>query len=150
MAAIGLLMVLGAIVAVAATGNRNIGDLAKLTEAAIRNGYSRSLENQADRVGTEYVTAAGYDPREAPRVWKVMAKKSGDQRTNFFWSTHDNFVTRRSYLMAELRNNYPDVDFQSSIRSSERFSKVAGILLNEQQGKRRVKVKLPSRTGTTP
>jgi hypothetical protein len=140
----------GAIVAVAATGNRNIGDLAKLTEAAIRNGYSRSLENQADRLGTEYVTAAGYDPREAPRVWKVMAKKSGDQRTNFFWSTHDNFVTRRSYLMAELRNNYPDVDFQSSIRSSERFSKVAGILLNEQQGKRKVKVRLSSRASTTP
>jgi predicted Zn-dependent protease len=37
-------------------------------------------------MGLEYMAAAGYDPREAPRAWKVMSKKYGDSPTNFFWS----------------------------------------------------------------
>lgn len=126
----------------AAYGGRAVSDLAKLTEAAIRNGYSRSLENQADRVGTEYMMAAGYDPREAPRGWKVIALKRGDQPTNFFWSTHDNHTTRRSYLMAELRNNYSDIDFTSYRRDDVRFATVVQALngLNQQKGKK-LKVK---------
>ncbi len=123
--------------------NQSIGDLANLVEAAVRNGYSRSLENQADRIGTEYMVAARYDPREAARVWKVMAQKFGDQPTNFFWSRHDNSVTRRSYLMAELKNNYSDLDFQSYSRGGEEYSKIAGMMLSEQQDKRKVKVRLP-------
>jgi predicted Zn-dependent protease len=105
----------------AAYGGRAVADLANLTEAAIRNGYQRSLENQADRVGMEYMVNAGYDPREAPRVWKVMAMKLGDHPTNFFWSDHDNDTTRRSYLMAELKNNYTDADFVSYKRNTDQF-----------------------------
>jgi hypothetical protein len=30
---------------------------------------------------------------------------------NPFWDSHDNHTTRRSYLMAELRNDYSDVDY---------------------------------------
>jgi hypothetical protein len=103
----------------AAYGKRDLANLATLAEAAIRNGYSRSLENQADRIGMEYMIAAGYDPREAPRVWKVMSQRLGDYPTNFFWSNHDNNTTRRSYLMAELKNNYSNLDFDSYKRSSD-------------------------------
>jgi hypothetical protein len=99
-----------------------IANATRLTEAAIRNGYQRSLENQADRVGLEHMIAAGYDGREAARVWKVMAMKIGDQRTDFFWSDHDNDTTRRSYLMAELKNNYAGVDFDGYKRNSESFT----------------------------
>ena len=106
----------------AAYGGKAVMDLANLAEAAIRNGYSRSLENQADRVGTEYMLAAGFDPREAPRVWKVMTQKFGDHPTNFFWSSHDNNTARRSYLMAELKNNYSNLDFASYKKDSERFA----------------------------
>jgi hypothetical protein len=112
----------------AAYGGRAVADLANLAEAAIRNGYSRSLENQADRVGTEYMMAAGYDPREAARVWKVMALKGGDHATNFFWSTHDNNTTRRSYLMSELKNNYNGLDFESYKRDDARFAAAIGTL----------------------
>ena len=112
----------------AAYGGRAVADLANLTEAAIRNGYNRSLENQADRVGTEYMMAAGYDPREAARVWKVMALKNGDHPTNFFWSTHDNHTARRSYLMSELKNNYSGVDFECYKRDDVRFRAAIGAL----------------------
>jgi hypothetical protein len=40
-----------------------------------------------------------------------MAKKYGVHATNFFWSSHDNQATRRSYLMTELKNNYRDLDY---------------------------------------
>jgi hypothetical protein len=125
----------------AAYGGKAIADLANLAEGAIRNGYARSLENQADRVGTEYMIAAGYDPREAPRVWKVMALKGGDHPTNFFWSTHDNHTTRRSYLMAELKHNYSTVDFEGSKRDDPRFAKVTEALTALYAPKKKVKVK---------
>lgn len=95
----------------AATGEGSIAGIANMMEAAIKNGYSRSLENQADRLSLQYMYDAGYDIREAPRVWKVMSMKFGDKKTSFFWNSHDNHTTRRSYLMAELRNNYADVDY---------------------------------------
>jgi Zn-dependent protease with chaperone function len=107
-----------------AYGKYNLSDALTLTQAAIQNGYARNLENQADRVGLQYMTAAGYDPREAPRVWKQMTKKYGGQGTNFFWSSHDNNATRRSYLMNELRNNYEGVEFSSLKLNEEEFHKI--------------------------
>ncbi len=61
----------------AAYGKTDLARIGNMVEGAIRNGYSRSLENQADRIGLEYMVRAGYDPREAPRLWKQMAKAYG-------------------------------------------------------------------------
>ena len=89
-------------------------------EQAIVAGYSRKHENQADRIGIEYLVSHGYDPREAPRVWEIMAK-SHLQTPAFFWASHDNNTKRRSYLMAELRNNYPKLDYSSYARNEEAY-----------------------------
>ena len=91
-----------------AYGMQSLADMATLVNGAIVNGHQRVLENQSDRIGLQYMVDAGYDPRQAPAVWKLMAKKNGVQSTNFFWSSHDNAPTRRSYLMNELKNNYRD------------------------------------------
>lgn len=124
----------------AAYGAYNVRDILALTSAAIANGYQRYLENQADRVGMEYMINAGYDAREAPRAWKAMSLKFGDSPTNFFWSNHDNNTTRRSYLMAELRTNYQGVDFSSKKKDSEAFESIRNSVL-QQYGKKRIKVK---------
>src|SRR5262249_54878822 len=47
-----------------AYGARNLAEIANMVEGAIRNGYSRAMENQADRIGLEYMVRSGYDPRE--------------------------------------------------------------------------------------
>ncbi len=130
-----------AAVAASAYGAYNVRDVLNLISAAIANGYSRSLENQADRLGMEYMIAAGYDPREAPRAWKAMSLKYGDTPMNFFWSTHDNNATRRSYLMAELKNNYADTDFVSTKRDSDEFHRIAQLVAARQGSKSKVKVK---------
>lgn len=132
-------MRLGSAIA-AGFGAYSVSDVVDMVEGAIRNGYSRSLENQADRLGLEYMLSAGYDPREAPRVWKLMAKKYGDQPTNFFWSSHDNHTTRRSYLMAELRNNYASMKFDQSQRDGE-FQRMAEAVRAASKARQKVKVK---------
>lgn len=108
-----------------------------LAEAGIRNSFARSLENQADRVGLEWMLAAGYDVREAPQVWKALAKKKGDYPTDYFWDNHDNLTTRRSYLMAELKNNYSGVDFSTLKKDSQEFHRVAAIVNDLSNGKKK-------------
>jgi hypothetical protein len=126
----------------AAYGGRGVADLANMVEAGIRNGYARSLENQADREGMERMLEAGYDPREAPRAWKAVAKKYGDRRTNLFWDNHDNNATRRSYLMAELKNNYSETDFSSLKKDSDEFHHIADGLRTSKPTKKKMKVKV--------
>ncbi len=123
-------------------GGRGVADIANMVEAGIRNGYARSLENQADRVGLEGMLAAGYDIREAPRSWKVVSKKYGDRATNFFWDNHDNNTTRRSYLMAELKNNYADTDYSKLKKDSDEFHRITEAVKEAVQSKKRVKVKV--------
>ncbi|TMQ67315.1 MAG: peptidase M48 [Candidatus Eisenbacteria bacterium] len=52
--------------------------------------YSRENENQADELGVEYATKAGYDPREIPATYAMLKRvsdKSG-QRLPTFLATH--------------------------------------------------------------
>jgi Zn-dependent protease with chaperone function len=116
-------------------GLGSLADLANLVNAAIASGHSRSLENQADRVGLQYMVQAGYDPREAPAVWKLMAKKTGVRGTNFFYSTHENHATRRSYLMNELKNNYRDVNYGSLVTHTAEYSTQKAALESSRTGK---------------
>ncbi|HEY3837971.1 MAG TPA: M48 family metalloprotease [Bryobacteraceae bacterium] len=88
------------------------------------NGYTRSLENQADRVGLEYMVTAGYDPREAAEVWNQSARNP-DQKADFLWNNQDDTTMRRSYLLAQVRNNYATVDLRSYTRDSEEFDNLA-------------------------
>jgi Peptidase family M48/Domain of unknown function (DUF5666) len=124
----------------AAYGLNDLADIADLVNAALVNGHSRSLENQSDRVGLEYMVKAGYDPREAPAVWKLMAKKNGVHATNFFWSTHENQATRRSYLMNELKNNYRDLDYSLLKVNADAFSRMKAQVVDAKNRKRKLKV----------
>ncbi len=117
-------MKIAGILGSAAVGDSSIAAATQLIDSAIKNGYSRSLENQADRLGLQYMYEAGYDIREAPRVWQVMTRKYGDKGSSF-WSSHDNNTTRRSYLMAEIRNNYADADYSKLQKGQAPLAPVA-------------------------
>ena len=110
--------------------------VADLLASGIRSQYSRSLENQADRVGLEWMLAAGYDIREAPQSWKAVSRQKGDSVANPFWGSHDNNTTRRSYLMSELRNNYAGVDYSNLKKDSDEFHQVADAVKELQNGKK--------------
>ena len=124
-----------------AYGIPTLADMATLVNGAIVNGHQRVLENQSDRIGLQYMVDAGYDPRQAPAVWKLMAKTNGVQSTNFFWSSHDNAPTRRSYLMNELKNNYRGIVDYSPLRvNAEDYSRIKAAVTAANGQKKRVKV----------
>jgi len=115
--------------------------VADLLAAGIRTQYSRSLENQADRVGLEWMLAAGYDIREAPQSWKAVSRQRADSATNPFWCSHDNNTIRRSYLMSELRNNYADVDYSNLKKDTDEFHRVANLVKAAEGDKKRDRAK---------
>jgi hypothetical protein len=101
--------------------------LANLRISGFSSQYARTLENQADRVGLEWMLAAGYDIREAPQSWKAVAEKMRHPM-NPFWSSAENYTGRRSYLMAELHNNYSHVDCSRLRKDSEEFHRVVEVV----------------------
>jgi hypothetical protein len=123
-----------------AYGMPNLADIATMVNGAIVNGHQRQLENQSDRIGLQYMIAAGYDPRHAPAVWKLMARTTGVSATNFFWSSHDSAPTRRSYLMNELKNNYRDLEYEQFHLNRDDYSRVKAAVVRATGRKKTIKV----------
>src|SRR5712691_402139 len=89
------------------TSNVFLGLGLQLAFIAAVNGYGRDLEREADREGLERMMAAGYDPREAPRVFELLKNDHGDGRRleNFFFGNHprlDERITNTRGLLKTL------------------------------------------------
>ena len=73
--------------------------------------FSREHESEADYIGVLFAAQAGYDPREAIRVWERMEQAGGEQPPEFL-STHPSHGTRISQLeswMPEALQYYAQV-----------------------------------------
>jgi beta-barrel assembly-enhancing protease len=66
--------------------------------------FSREHENEADRIGLALTKQAGYDPREASKVWanvraELSAGAAGDPaKRSVFWATHPGIEQRQQQL----------------------------------------------------
>jgi len=99
-------------VAVAASGDANAvramlelgGSVTpSLVETQV-SGYSRDLELEADAGGFTLMTAAGYDPREATRIFELLeadAIEAGGEEP-FFYGSHPQLSERRESYRALL------------------------------------------------
>lgn len=127
-------------VAVAASGDANavramleLGDRVtpSLVETQV-NGYSRELELEADARGFALMTAAGYDPREAPKVFELLeadAIEAGGEEP-FFYGSHPRLAERlESYraLLAAPRAAAPAAD---PLNQAAFAAAVAGLQLD--------------------
>ncbi|MEN8260732.1 MAG: tetratricopeptide repeat protein [Pseudomonadota bacterium] len=66
-------------------------DLAAVGVHASILAFSREHETEADNVGLELSTDAGYDPREAPKIWKGLMEErqaEDDSEPFAFFSSH--------------------------------------------------------------
>lgn len=75
----------------AAAGYGFVGDLAALVTVGSIFKFSRDNEREADEVGLALVVKAGYDPREAPKIWEALVRErdAGEEsQPLIFFSTH--------------------------------------------------------------
>jgi predicted Zn-dependent protease len=70
--------------------------LGTLGTAAAVTGYSRDLEREADKVGLRLMVQAGYDPREAPKLFEFLLKEleENDIEEPYFFGTHPRLKER--------------------------------------------------------
>ncbi len=68
--------------------------------------FSRSQESEADTIGIRYMARAGYDPREAPKVWEKMAARSSGSVPELL-STHPSDESRIKNLKSLVNENMP-------------------------------------------
>lgn len=71
-------------------GNIMVGLGLQLAFLAAVNGFGRELEREADETGLARMVAAGYDPRQAPRVFEILKDNKGDpsRAEVFFFGSH--------------------------------------------------------------
>jgi hypothetical protein len=114
-----------ALVVAAVAGGVFIGNIAvflsELGMAAVVNGYSRRIENQADRLGLQNTIDHGYDPRPAVGFFRTMIEHYGDRTTSALWSNHDSSLLRGSFLAAQLQREYPEGRFEGRVVNTEQF-----------------------------
>ncbi|MGF1641654.1 MAG: M48 family metalloprotease [Rhodospirillales bacterium] len=90
-----------------ATGAAGVGWVADLAAVGVIAGmfaYSRDNEREADDLGLKVMADAGYDPREAPTVWRHLVREQAadpDARTrSVFFATHPAAEERLDTLAA--------------------------------------------------
>lgn len=79
------------------------------TAAAI-TGYSRDQEREADREGLALMVRAGYDPREAPKLFYELKKEREDEKIeeSLFYSSHPRIQERIDTYEELVRTEYRD------------------------------------------
>ena len=85
-------------------------------------GYSRDLEEEADRRGLQLVLDAGYDVREFPRIYEILGQDPEGLRpqTGVKWSTHPRLQDRVAY-MREMIADLEGIDFGQRKRDTAAF-----------------------------
>lgn len=102
-----------------------IGDLGlflgRLGLEAVVNGYGRRLENQADRLGLDYIIEQGYDPHQALRMFRVMIERYGSRTSSKIWSDHDSSLLRGSFLVVQMARRYPLEQFSNAVADTQAY-----------------------------
>lgn len=104
-AAIGANAAAGATSSTAA--QETIATTARLSLLAWGSGYSRDLEDQADRVGLRYAYEGGFDVERAIDMWTRRSRLGErDVLTNRFGGDHSRPTDRINNIRRELQLNY--------------------------------------------
>lgn len=99
----------------------------QLFAQGLYNSFSRTDENQADRIGLLYMYQAGYDPREAANVWRTIAKETKESKLiNFLYSSHPMARERVRNLNRELSYSFYETDFSQVKKGDDEYLKIVG------------------------
>lgn len=72
--------------------------LGEIGAKAAVSGYSRGMETEADTIGLERMIVAGYDPREAPKLFDHLIAEMDEEgaREPFFFGSHPKLKDRKN------------------------------------------------------
>ena len=86
-------------------------------------GYSRDMEEEADRRGIHMMLKAGYDVREMPRLFELLNRdpEGVQPETKTKWSTHPQLETRAAYLREIISQLPEDSLAQATFVDAEGF-----------------------------
>jgi predicted Zn-dependent protease len=96
-------------VAGAALGGNELAALAsEVAGSIIVNGFSREQEDQADRVALMYMSQAGYDVNQFPRVFEIFQEVGGDppELYNDLFGSHSTNASRISISRQIIAQRY--------------------------------------------
>jgi len=78
------------------------GAASALNTLGLMNPFSRMQESEADAIGLEYMSKAGFDPRESVKLWQNMNKSEKTTKVPEFMSTHPSGETRIESMVERL------------------------------------------------
>lgn len=133
---------LGIFLGAAGAGGAAIGMLGQLALIAGMFAYSRENELQADELGLQLMTRAGYAPLEAPRIWQQLVDEyKGDPENeatagSILFATHPAPADRLDRLKS-LAQAMPADGNVGSARFAEAIGPVRRDLLQDELKRRR-------------
>ena len=90
-----------------ATSDQTAAQAAAFVAQMAQMKYGRQDETQADSLGVDLMSSAGYDPREMVEVMRVLAKASGGSRQPEFFSTHPDPGNREEKIRQQIAAKFP-------------------------------------------
>jgi predicted Zn-dependent protease len=114
-------------------GNIMVGLGLELGFLAAVNGFGRELEREADEVGLERVAAAGYDPRQAPRVFELLKDDHGDDTRMevFFFGSHPRLDERIGDMKELVAARYGSAGGGDRVTDTREFRMRTRVLVRD-------------------
>ena len=107
------------------TANAILGVGLELAAIAAINGYGRDLEREADQGGMEKLVRAGYDPKEAPKVFQLLMAESKERGSleTFFFGSHPRLQERVESTTELVGTKYAAAAAAAdAVKTSEEFA----------------------------
>lgn len=95
--------------ALGAAGVRHAGSIADLGRAVVSTSYSREEEREADRLGVDWMAAAGFDPNGALRLQERLLRSGGGMPIPFL-RTHPAGEERMARIRQQIAGLPPAVN----------------------------------------
>lgn len=128
-----------------ALGQENAKLVNQLSYLLMSNKFSGDMEDQADRVGLYYAYQAGYDVREAPKIWRrLMGDYNETAVGNVLYADHPAMLARLRDMRREVVSNYANADFSEVTTGRERFVEGVGVYFGWIQPKPKLPPPVPA------
>lgn len=102
-----------------------VTDIAAIAAAGGLSSFSRDNEREADAIGLDRIASAGYDPREAAKVWRNIIEESEHSETkrkfDFFLSSHPRPKDRQQELEKRAEAVFKKNNSRGGALHTERF-----------------------------